>query len=161
MADPNDVRWLDPVEREAWLALAQLLIRLPDALEAQLQRDADLSQFEYFVLAHLSEAPGRRLRLSTLAAMAHGSLSRLSHVVTRLERRGYVERRPSEDDARSTDAVLTDAGWEKIVASAPGHVACVRDLVVDALDPDTLVRLGDACRAILRQVGGECAGPAR
>ncbi|MBI4940308.1 MAG: MarR family transcriptional regulator [Actinobacteria bacterium] len=158
----DDARWLRPDQLASWLDLAALMIRLPAALESQLQRDADLSQFEYFVLAHLSESPGREVRMSELAAMSNGSLSRLSHVVSRLERKGWVLRRPSAEDGRSTMAWLTDDGVAKIVASAPGHVERVRDLVVDALTPEQLEALGAACRVVLDRIdardGESCAG---
>jgi len=130
---PDEPRWLDADERESWLALARLLVRLPAALDAQLRRDAGLTHFEYQVMAALSEQDDRSLRMSTLASFADGSLSRLSQVVTRLERRGYVERFPDPDDGRYTLARLTDAGWDKVVATAPGHVEEVRRLVLDPL----------------------------
>ena len=126
-------RWLDPDERESWLQLARLLVRLPAALDAQLRRDADLTHFDYQVLAGLSEQETRSLRMSTLASFADGSLSRLSQVVARLEARGYVERSPDPDDGRYTVAHLTDAGWDKVVATAPAHVEEVRRLVLDPL----------------------------
>ena len=148
----DDVPWLDARELQVWMALAQLMVKLPVAVESQVQRASGLSLFEYFVLAHLSDAPRHQVRLSELAALSHGSLSRLSHVVTRMEKRGLVERRPSEDDARSTDAVLTDAGMAALVAAAPGHVRRVRELVLDALDPDDLDRFRDACRALVGRI---------
>lgn len=129
----DEPRWLDADELESWLQLARLLIRLPAALDAQLRRDAGLTHFEYQVMAALSEQPDRALRLSTLAALADGSLSRLSQVVARLERRGFVERSPDPDDGRYTVGHLTDAGWDKVVATAPGHVEEVRRLVFDPL----------------------------
>ncbi len=147
-------RWLDGNEQDAWRRLAAVVVRLPSELEAQLQRDAGMNHFEYWVLALLSEADGRALRLSQLAAQANGSLSRLSHVVTRLEDRGWVTRRPSTDDARATLAVLTDTGWEQVVAAAPGHVEQVRRLVFDALEPGDVEQLARICDAILGRIGG-------
>lgn len=126
-------RWLDQDERASWLALAGVLIRLPAALDAQLQRDAGLSHFEYTILAGLSESPGRTLRMSVLAAVADGSLARLSQAVGRLEKRGWVRRTPDPDDGRYTLAILTDDGWEKVVATAPSHVDAVRRHVLDPL----------------------------
>ena len=126
-------RWLTDEERHAWMALGSVLFRLPPALDAQLQRDADLSFFEYGVLAALSEAPDRTLRMSDLAFLAEGSLPRLSQVVGRMERRGWVSRKPDPTDGRYTLAILTDDGWEKVVRTAPGHVEAVRLLVFDAL----------------------------
>src|SRR5689334_14211817 len=105
--------------------MASVLFGLPAALDAQLQRDAGLTHFEYTVMAALSEAEDRSLRMSYLAGLANGSLSRLSHVVKRLERSGWVQRAPDPDDGRYTVATLTEAGWDKVVASAPGHVEAV------------------------------------
>jgi DNA-binding MarR family transcriptional regulator len=151
-ADPP--RWLTPGELDAWLPLGGLLLRLPAALDTQMQRDSGLSHFEYLVLASLSEAPERTRRMSALAALANGSLSRLSHVVKRLEARGWVERRPCPGDGRYTNAVLTEAGWDKVVASAPGHVEAVRTLILDALTPGELEQLGAMARRILGRLEG-------
>jgi DNA-binding MarR family transcriptional regulator len=150
--DVQEPVWLDDAEQRAWRQLAALVLRLPSALETQLQRDARMSHFEYWVIALLSEAPDRTLRMSQLASQANASLSRLSHVVTRLETRGWVTRRPCPDDARATLAVLTEAGWEQVVAAAPGHVATVRHLVFDALDRDEVDELARHCAAILARI---------
>lgn len=148
----SDPRWLDADERETWLGLVSVLIRLPAALDAQLQRDAGVSHFEYQVLAALSEAPERTLRMSTLAALSEGSLARLSQAVGRLERRGWVRRTPDPTDGRYTLATLTDEGWEKIVATAPGHVEAVRSLVFDPLTKAQTRQLRETCRRIMRAV---------
>lgn len=145
-------RWLDEHEQHAWRRLAAVVLKLPSELESQLQRDAGMSHFEYWVLALLSEAPDRALRLSQLAAQANASLSRLSHVVTRLEKRGWVERRPCPDDARSTLAVLADDGWEQLVAAAPGHVEAVRRFVFDGLTRDDVADLARLCQSIVDQI---------
>ena len=93
-AEPAEApRWLNAGELDSWLPVGGLLLKLPAALDAQMQRDSGLSHFEYLVLASLSEAPERTRRMSALAALANGSLSRLSHVVKRLEARGWIERR--------------------------------------------------------------------
>ena len=92
MNAPQEPRWLDAEESQAWRALAKTLERLPAALDAQLRRDAGISHFEYQVLALLSEAPGRTLRMSELAMWAGSSLPRLSQVIARLEQRGWVRR---------------------------------------------------------------------
>jgi DNA-binding MarR family transcriptional regulator len=147
-----DVQWLTTRQLDDWMDLAATMILLPSALESQLNQDAGLAQFEYFVLAHLSESPNRECRMSELAFMTNGSLSRLSHVASRLEQRGYVTRRPSPDDGRITIATLTDEGMVKLEESAPGHVARVRDLVVDALTPEQFEAFGDACRLILERI---------
>jgi DNA-binding MarR family transcriptional regulator len=148
----SETRWLSADEQDAWLTLAGVLVKLPSALDAQLERDAGLSHFEYLVLAGLSEAPGRTLRMSNLAVFANGSLSRLSHVVKRLEQRGWVRREPCRDDGRYTNAILTEEGYAKVVASAPGHVETVRALVIDTLTPEQLAQLRDIGGKILAKV---------
>jgi DNA-binding MarR family transcriptional regulator len=150
----DEPRWLIDDEQYAWRRLAAVVLKLPSELEAQLQRDAGMSHFEYWVIALLSEAPDRTLQLSQLAAQANASLSRVSHVVTRLEKRGWVTRRHSPADARATLAVLSDAGWDQVVAAAPGHVAAVRRLVFDALTSDDVHHLAQICDAILERIDG-------
>jgi DNA-binding MarR family transcriptional regulator len=147
------MNWLTDEEQAAWRSVVALLIRLPAAIEAELQRDAGISQFEYLVLSGLSEAPNRTLRMSDLAAMASGSLSRLSHVVSRLEARGWVRREACPGDGRFINAVLTDEGWAKVVATAPGHVAAVRKLLVDVLSPEDLRTLGSISEHLLAEQG--------
>ncbi|GEA89650.1 MarR family winged helix-turn-helix transcriptional regulator [Cellulomonas cellasea] len=148
----GEPRWLTPSERGAWLALTAMTITLPGALDAQLQRDAGLSFYEYMVLAMLSEQPDRTLRMSQLAQLTNGSLSRLSHVATRLERAGFIRRERSTVDARATNAILTDEGVAKIVGSAPGHVEEARRLVIDALTPDQLEQLRAIGAAVMSRV---------
>ena len=130
---PQESHWLDAEERQTWLALAGALVRLPAALDAQLRRDAGISHFEYQVLALLSEAPDRTLRMSELALRAEGSQPRLSQVIARMEQRGWVRRTPDPADGRYTLAILTDQGLAKVTATAPGHVEEVRRLVFDPL----------------------------
>jgi DNA-binding MarR family transcriptional regulator len=146
------MNWLTAEEQAAWRSVVALLIRLPAAIEAELQRDAGISQFEYLVLSGLSEAPDRTLRMSDLAAMASGSLSRLSHVVSRLEARGWVRREACPGDGRFINAVLTDDGWAKVVATAPGHVAAVRRLLIDVLTPGQLRELGAISDEVLTRL---------
>lgn len=135
----EEPRWLAADERSAWLALAAVSIRLPAALDRQLRRDSGFGLFEYHALAALSEAPDRTRRMSDLADLAQGSLSRLSQVVTRMENKGWVRRSPDPSDGRTTLVTLTDEGWSTIVAAAPGHVAEVRRL---AIEPLTVAQLG-------------------
>lgn len=141
-------RWLTDEEQGAWRALAGVILKLPAELEHDLQRDAGLSHIEYWVMALLSEAPGHRLQLSHLAAQANASLSRLSHVVTRLDRRGFVVRERAPDDARATFAVLTENGRTQVEAAAPGHVATVRSLVFDGLSDEDVGDLERLCSTI-------------
>ncbi len=148
-------RWLTPQERDAWVRLVAVVELLPGLLDQQLRRDSGLTHYEYFTLAMLSEAPERTLRMATLAARTNATLPRLSHVISRLEDRGLVRREPCPQDGRATNAILTGAGWDAILGAAPGHVATVRELVIDALDPDRLVALGQDCDRILRRLDPE------
>jgi DNA-binding MarR family transcriptional regulator len=150
-------RWLAPEQLDTWLAFSAVMVTLPYELDAQLQRESGINQFEYHVLAMLSEAAGRSRRMSEVAVLTNGSLSRLSHVVSRLERRGWVRREPCPEDGRYTNAVLTDEGFAALVAAAPGHVENVRRLVVDVLTDEELEQLGTITRKILGQ-GTACPG---
>ena len=134
-------RWLDEDELQAWLKLAGVMLKLAPALDSQLQRDSDLTHFDYLCLAMLSETEGRTLPMSELAARTNASLSRLSHVVSKLEKRGWVSRCPSPASRRVTLVSLTEPGWDVLVAAAPGHVETVRDLVFDDLTPDDVAAL--------------------
>ena len=149
MADP---RWLTADERATWLRFAALLQLLPAALDTQLNRDEQLTHFEYFCLAMLSEAPDRTLRMTELAARTNATLPRLSRVISGLESAGLVDRVPCPGDGRATNAVLTEAGWAKIVQAAPGHVATVREFVIDALTPAQLAQLGRASERMLARL---------
>jgi DNA-binding MarR family transcriptional regulator len=144
-----DTNWLDDPEMAAWVRLAAVLELLPGVLDSPLRRDAELTHFEYFVMAMLSEAPEQTLRMTALAMQTNATLPRLSHVVSRLEDRGLVERFPCPQDARATNARLTPAGWSKVVEAAPGHVANVREHVIDALTPDQVQQLAGITDAIL------------
>lgn len=136
----------------AWVRLAAVLELLPGVLDSQLRRDADLTHFEYFVLAMLSQAPQHTLRMTTLAAQTNATLPRLSHVVRRLEDRALVERFPCPQDARATNVRLTPIGWGKVQDSAPGHVANVRQHVIDALTREQVAQLAAIADAILGRV---------
>lgn len=144
-----EIRWLTDDERAAWVRLLAVVELLPGVLDTQLRRDAGLTHFEYFVVAMLSEATDRTLRMSSLAQLTSATLPRLSHVVRRLEERGLVERLPSPDDKRATNARLTEAGYAAVVAAAPGHVDTVRDVVLDALTPEQLQQLRTIADALL------------
>jgi DNA-binding MarR family transcriptional regulator len=145
-------RWLDDDQQRAWRRFVAVTMLLPAALDAQLQRDANLTQFAYLVLAMLSEAPGRALRMSELAVRTNSSQSRLSHVVARLEERGWVRRQRSTEDGRGNVALLTDSGYDKIVASAPGHVEAVRSYIFDVLTPAQVRQLDTICAAALTRL---------
>jgi DNA-binding MarR family transcriptional regulator len=144
--------WLTPGELDSWMSVVRLITRLPWAIDAQLQRDADLSMVEYMTLAMLAEAPEWTLRMSELAERTSSSLSRLSHLVKRLESRDYVRREPDPADGRFTNAILLPAGMGKLESAAPGHVAYVRHLVIDNLSPERLRRLGLDAERILQRI---------
>ncbi|MFD9006522.1 MarR family winged helix-turn-helix transcriptional regulator [Streptomyces sp. NPDC059582] len=150
---PNDQpRWLTPTELETWRQFGLMLHKLPTALEAHLQQDAGLRYVEYYVLAGLSGQPEHRMRMSDLAVLANSELSRLSHLISRLERRGLVRREPDPTNGRYTHAILTDAGHAHLVEAAPGHVARVRDLVLDVLEPAELDSLRTAAEKIIERI---------
>ena len=147
-----DTKWLTKDELAVWVRLVAVLELLPGVLDSQLRRDADLTNFEYYVLAMLSEAPDRTLRMTALAAQTNATLPRLSHVVRRLEDRGLVERFPCPEDGRATNARLTSAGWHKVQKTAPGHVANVRQHVIDALTSEQLGQLTAITDAVLQRL---------
>src|SRR5258708_30933957 len=122
-ATAAEPRWLDDEQQAAWRAFAGAAVRLRWALECQLQQDAGLSFIEYHVLARLSENPGNTMRLSELAEVTDSSLSRLSHLMNRLERRGLLPRPPGAAPRRYVIAGLTGPCPGFLLSSAPPHVA--------------------------------------
>ncbi|MFC7532445.1 MarR family winged helix-turn-helix transcriptional regulator [Actinoplanes sp. GCM10030250] len=152
-----DAPWLTEQQLAAWVRLVALVELLPGTLDSQLRRDAGLTSFDYFVLAMLSEAPSRTLRMTDLARQTNATLPRLSHVVQRLETRGLIERFPCPQDRRATNARLTPAGWTKVTETAPGHAATVRDHVIDALTPEQIAQLTTIADAILQRLDPDAA----
>ncbi len=148
----QDVPWLSADEQASWRAVMRLVAKLPRALDRQLRRDAELSLVEYEALAFLAEEQGRTMRMSRLAEATTTSLPRLSQLMTRLEQRGLAYRQPDPQDGRFTQALLTDDGYRKVVEAAPGHATTVRALVVDALGPDRMRRLGEDAGEIVRRI---------
>jgi len=144
--------WLTPGQLSSWLSVVRLITRLPWAIDGQLQRDADVSMVEYMTMAILSKSPERTMRMSHLAEEISVSLSRLSHLVRRLEARAYVRREPDPVDGRFTNAILLPDGMRKLESAAPGHVAHVRNLVVDNLSAERLRRLGQDAERILQRI---------
>jgi DNA-binding MarR family transcriptional regulator len=150
-AEAPPVKWLTAAELDSWLSVVRMLTWLPWSIDEQLQRDSRLRMVEYQVLAMLSTSPERTMRMSSLAEVTNASLSRLSHLVKRLEARGLVRREPDPTDGRFTKAILTEKGFRTIAEAAPGHVSHVRSLVIDVLSPEQLRRLGrDADRIVSR-----------
>lgn len=148
----SEPQWLSEEERELWMKLVRLSMLMPSAVESQLKRDAGVNQFEYHVLAMLSEVPEMTRLMSDLAYQTNSSLSRLSHVVTRLERQGWVRRTACPTDGRATNVTLTDVGFEKLKATAPGHVTAVRNMIFDPLTPELVTVLNRSLQPILDSV---------
>ena len=148
-------RWLSEEEREAWLGVASVVELLPGVLDAQLRRDAQLTFFEYMVLAVLSEAPDRTVQMSELARHTNATLPRLSHVVRRLADRGLLDKVPCPHDARATNAQLTETGWATLREAAPGHVANVREHVFGSLSDDQVTQLAEITQALLTRLDPE------
>ena len=136
----------------AWLRLIAVAERLPGILDSQLRRESGLTHYEYQVLAMLSDAPERTLRMTQLGLQTNATLPRLSHVVRRLEDRGLVERAEAPEDRRASNAHLTEAGFTALVEAAPGHLATVREFVLDPLTTAQVGGLSDALEAILGKV---------
>ena len=144
--------WLTGAEVESWLSVVRLMTWLPWSIEQQLRRDSNLGMVEYQVLAMLSKSPEWTMRMSSLAVVTNASMSRLSHLFTRLEARGLVRREPDTSDGRFTNAIMTDEGFKTLSDAAPAHVAHVRSVVVDALSPEQLRRLGLAAERIVSRI---------
>jgi DNA-binding MarR family transcriptional regulator len=159
MAEP---RWLNDDEQATWRAFVTAVEGLTEHFDRQLQRDSGMPYTYYEILVALSEAPGRTLRMSTLAGARGSSRSRLSHAVARLEEVGWVIRRHCPTDKRGSFAVLTDKGFAALEAAAPGHVNAVREKLFDRLSPEQVTALDEISRAILgglscQELGaGEC-----
>jgi DNA-binding MarR family transcriptional regulator len=146
------VKWLTAAELASWLSVVRMITWLPWSIDQQLQRDSNLGMVEYQVLAMLSESPEWTMRMSSLAEVTNASLSRLSHLVKRLEGRGLVRREPDPADGRFTNAILTDKGFQTLAEAAPGHLAHVRSLVIDVLSPEQLRRLGLVADRIMSRI---------
>lgn len=139
---PGATRWLSEDELQVWVGLVAVLELLPAQLDSRLRRVADLTYFDYYVLARLSEAPERTLPMSALATRTNATLPRLSHVARRLEARGMIERSTAHQDRRVTIVRLTQDGWDLLEATAPTHVEQVRELVFDRLSSEQVRQLG-------------------
>jgi DNA-binding MarR family transcriptional regulator len=149
MSTARGTRWLDAQEQQVWAQLSTMILRLQPVLSAPLQREFGISQFEYLILARLSEAPGSMLRMSVLATITGGSLPRLSQAVGRLEKRGWISRQPDAHDSRYTVAILTPMGLRRLQEAAPLHVDAVREFVFDRLTRAQAQQLGAISQRIL------------
>lgn len=155
MSDSNAPVALAGDDLQTWAALATLLEWLPAALDAQLQRDASLTHFEYGILYALADARDRTLRMSILAGYANSTLTRLSRAAARLEARGWLRRAPDPGDGRYTLATLTSSGLEKFEAATPGHVQTVHKLILDPLTQHQARQLREISKRIMRAIREE------
>ncbi|MDZ7577434.1 MAG: MarR family transcriptional regulator [Candidatus Nanopelagicales bacterium] len=144
---------LDPAEERFFRALAHLVSALPKALDADLLSDQHLPLVNYACLMHLSESPGRMLRMSDLAARCDLSVSGMTRVVSRLEHAGLVRRARCDQDARGANAVLTDAGMARLREAYPAHLRSVRRRVVDHFVGQDLGSLAESLEAVLESCG--------
>jgi DNA-binding MarR family transcriptional regulator len=149
-------RWLNDTEMQTWMNLAQLLLLMPTALDRQLREDAGLPHAYYQILVALSAQPDRAIRMTQLARLSGTTTTRLSHAVTTLEERGWVERHACPTDKRGQIAQLTDTGLAVLQAAAPGHVTEVRRLIFDNLTADDVIRLRDITAKLLPALTGGC-----
>lgn len=149
----TDTRWLDDDEQRTWRAFLRLQRQLVAQLNRQLQADSGLSLADYEVLVQLTDTPDGRLRPFELQTELQWEQSRLSHHLTRMQRRGLIDREECADDGRGAFAVLTDAGRHAITAAAPGHVDAVRRLFFDRLTPDQVATLQQVSDQVLAEPG--------
>jgi DNA-binding MarR family transcriptional regulator len=138
-------RWLTEEEQRLWRGWLAASMLLPERINRDLQEQHGLTGTDYQILVELSESPERRLRMSTLAEHTQLSRSRLSHQIDRMTKAGLVTRQECAQDGRGMFAVLTEQGWETIVAAAPDHVESVRRHLVDRLTPAQFAAFGEAC----------------
>ncbi|MGI3782213.1 MAG: MarR family winged helix-turn-helix transcriptional regulator [Janthinobacterium lividum] len=146
---PPTTRWLTEDQQRVWRTWLLGSAVLNERLDAQL-REHDLDLAEYEILVTLSESADRQLRMAELADAVHQSRSRLTHTVTRMEKRGLIERSTCPVDRRGVWANLTDAGHRLLEDAAPSHVECVRRNFVDAVDPGDYAAVGRAMQAVLQ-----------
>lgn len=142
-------RWLSEDEQLSWRSWLALNLLLPDRLGRDLQERAGLTLADYEILVRLSETDDRRLRMSDLANTTLSSRSRLSHQIDRMQKAGLVERQECSDDRRGYFAVLTEKGWQTLVAAAPLHVASVRERLVDGLTAEEFAEFGRICQKLV------------
>lgn len=151
----EDVRWLDAEEQSAWRRFISGTTVLFRELEHRLLDEYDLSMDDYAILVLLSEAPDRRVRMSDIASSALLPRPQVTYRINRLEKRGIVERRACETDARGTFAHLTDDGFELLVEAARVHVTNVRELFLDHLDRAAFLTVGEAMGRVFDAISPE------
>lgn len=148
-------RWLSQPEQRDWRAFISMTKLLPVAFDEDLQAKHELSMSDYEILVRLSEAPDRSMRMSDLADFTLASRSRLTHQIDRMEQAGLVSRQACESDRRGALAVMTDQGWQRLVAAAPDHVESVRQHLMDVLTAAEFAALGEISRKILQSLDPE------
>ena len=148
-------------ESDAWLGLITVCQVLPAVLDSQLQQDSQMTHFEYLVLSALRFSPDRTMRMTELATDTSSTLPRLSHVCSRLEKRGLVERFTCTEDRRATNVRLPRDGTRQLAAASPGHLKLVRQLVVDALTPEQLASLTEVTSVIRDRLADTSSRAAR
>ena len=141
--------WLSDEQQSVWRAFLRMSGGLTECIERDLQQGAGMPHAYYLILAMLSEAPDRSLRMNQLAAVVRASQSRVSHAIARLEDAGWVRRIPAPGDRRGQIATLTDAGFERLLEVAPGHAETVRSIMFDPRSPEQLAQFGTICQTIL------------
>lgn len=145
--------WLDDVEQAAWRAYLLMRRRLESHIAGHLQRESGLSSPDYEVLVNLSEAPDGTMRAGELLDSTEWEKSRLSHHLTRMEKRGLVRRDQCADDRRSSNIVITEAGRDAIAHAAPRHAQHVRTWFVEAMSRDELEAFTKTCSSVADKVG--------
>lgn len=152
MSEPQQ---LNEHETEAWKYLVGLLFRLPPVLDSQLLQDDDLTLADYMVLQMLTASEGHCARMTDIADMVKIAQPRMTRIVTKLEKRGYVERSSSAEDRRVVRASITASGLEKLHSAAPGHIAAIRENTFDRLSPEQIQNLISIGRTLLEGDGTE------
>ncbi|MBP1324974.1 DNA-binding MarR family transcriptional regulator [Leucobacter exalbidus] len=154
---PKAPRMTD-AESRAWLGLITLVQLLPHTLDGQLQRDSEMTHFEFSVLSNLYTAPESTLRMTELAASTAATLPRLSHVCTKMEKRGLVDRTSCPTDRRATNVQLTPNGRRDFIRAIPAHIELARKLVIDALSPSQIEALANISETIGARIADHRAG---
>lgn len=148
MSGATDPVWLSSDQQRIWRSFLAGVARINNHLNLVLA-DFGLDLNEYEILVTLSEAEGHMLRMSDLAGRVFQSRSRLTHTAKRMETQGLLRRERANDDRRGVLASLTDEGMALLVEAAPSHVRSVREILIDAADPDDLRALGRVMDAVL------------
>lgn len=151
----SEPQLLNHHESEAWKYLAGLLFRLPSVLESQLLQDEDLTLADYMVLQMLTGHEGNCARMTDIADMVKIAQPRMTRIVTKLEKRGYVQRANSAEDRRVVRATLTEQGLEKLEQASPNHIAEIRKNIFDRLTPEQIESLISVGKTLLDGSGTE------